>query len=217
MTRLAFAALLLALPLAACGGSDDTTSDTEIEDTGEPGLVGRARGMAAAAEQMQAAAEREPAAPVNFRVLRDLLPEALPGMERTDIEGATQGAMGFSVSEAEATYTAPEGADGRITIKVSDLGALPSMAMMGMAWTMAEVDRETNSGYEKTVTMGGSRGFRKYNTERQTGEFSLSVADRFLVAVEGRDVEDAQLEAALRTVDLSALEAMRDEGRPAAE
>lgn len=216
MSVRAFLIVLLALPLAACGGSsDDTSSDTEIEDTGEPSLFGRARGMAEAAEQMQAAAERPPADPVNFRVLRDLLPESLDGMERTDIEGASQGAMGFSISEAEATYKAPDEANRRIEIKISDFGALPSMAMMGMAWTMAEVDRESSTGYEKTVTMGGSRGFRKYNTERRSGEFSLAVADRFLVAVEGRNVDDAELERALRAVDLSALSDLRDEGRQA--
>lgn len=218
--RAALLTLTLALPLAACGGDDAApTSRDAIEDTGEPGLIGRARGMAAAAEQMQQAAERPPAEPVNFRVLRDLLPATLPGMERTSAEGATQGAMGFSISEAEATYTgtATDDASPRIDIKITDGGALPSMAMMGAAWTMAEVDRETADGYEKTVTMGGNRGFRKYDTASRDGEFSLSVADRFLVVVTGTDVDDAAIEAALRTVDMGALNGMRDQGRPAAE
>lgn len=210
--------IALALPLAACGG-DATATDASIEDTGEPGLLGRAREMQAAAERMQQAAEQAPADPVNFRVLRDQLPEALDGMERSNAEGATQSAMGFAISEAEADYTGTEGEAGtpQITIKVSDFGALPSMAMMGMAWTMADVDRETSTGYEKTITMAGHRGFRKYDTERRTGEFSLSVAERFLVAVSGRNVDDAQMEAALRAVDVAALAAMRDDGRQAAE
>lgn len=217
-------ALLLAsaalLTLSACGGDDTSdASDAAIEDTGEPGMIGRARGMAEAARQMQEAAERPPADPVNFRVLRDLLPESVGGMARTNAEGSTNAAMGFSISEAEATYTGAEAEGGtpEITIKITDLGAVPSMAMMGMAWTLAEIDRETSDGYEKTITMGSNKGYRKYNTADRSGEFNLSVAERFLVAVTGRHVEDADLEAALRAVDLGALTGMRDEGRQAAE
>ncbi len=216
--RRALLVCALLLPLTACGGGGDSVADAPIEDTGEPGLIGRARGMADAVQQMQEAAERPPADPVNFRVLRDLLPETLAGMERTNAEGATQGTMGYSVSEAEATYTgtATDDTSPEISVKIMDYGALPSMAMMGMAWTMAEVDRETADGYEKTVRMGENKGYRKYHSADRDGEFSLSVAERFLVTVTGRDVEDADLEAALRAVDLGALAGMRDEGRQAA-
>lgn len=217
---LALIALTAALPLAACGGSDESVADAEIQETGEPGLLGRARQMQTAVERMQEAAERPPADPVNFRVLRDQLPASLPGLERTSAEGATQSAMGYAVSEAEARYAPAEPpADGptpEVTIKLADYGALPSLALMGMAWTLTEVDRETSSGYEKTVVLAGHRGFRRYDTERRSGEFSLSVADRFLVQVNGRNVDDAQIEAALRAVNVGALAAMRDEGRQAA-
>ena len=204
---------LLALPLSACGGGGDNDFDGEVEETGQPGVLGRAQEMRDAVEQMQASAERPPADPVNFRVLRDLLPASLDGMEQTNIEGATEGAMGFSVSSAEATYEGPDGAS-EVDIKITDLGAMPSLGMMGLGWTMGDVDRETSSGYERTVTFGGNRGYRKYNSDARDGEFSLVVAERFLVAVEGDGVDDAQLEAALRAVDLSALAGMRDEGRP---
>ena len=212
MTRaLAVSALLLAAPLAGCGGSDDGL-DGEFEETGEPGLFGRVGEMQDAVEQMQEAAERPPADPVDFRRLRDLLPESVAGLERTEMEGASQGAMGFSVSEASAVDQT-EGEDGRVEIKLTDLGALPSAGMFGLGWTMADVDRETSTGYEKTIRLGENKGYREYDTERQGGEFSLLVADRFLVAVTGRNVEDASLEDALRAVDLSALAGMRDEGR----
>ena len=197
------------MPLAACGGGDDDF-DGETEETGEPGMMGRLQEVQGAMEKMQEAAERPPAEPVNVRELRALLPESLDGMERTNAEGATQGAMGFSISEAEATYKG----DGEIDIKISDLGALPSLGMMGLGWTMADVDRETNSGYEPTLTLGGQRGYRKYDSETRDGEFSLAVAERFLVAVEGDNVDDDRIEAALRAVDLAALADMRDEGRP---
>ena len=42
--------------------------------------------------------------PVNFRSLKELLPETIAGMPRTDQSGKTSGAMGFKISMAEATY-----------------------------------------------------------------------------------------------------------------
>ncbi len=208
--RLLLAALLV-LPLAACGGGADDV-DGDIEDTGEPGVFGRMGELKNAVAEIEEAASRPPAEPVNFRQLRDLLPASLAGMEQTEIEGATEGAMGFSISQAEARYAAPDG-DGSFTIQVMDYGAVPSAGMMGLGWTMADVDRETGDGYEKTIALGGHRGYRQYDTAAQDGELSLLVADRFLVTVSGSDVEDDQVEAALRAVDLAALAAMRDEGR----
>lgn len=211
MRRFSLILALVALPLAGCGG--DASSD-EIEDTGESGVFGQLQNMTEAVEEMQEAAEREPAEPVNFRDLRDTLPESLRGMERTEVEGATQGAMGFTISQADATYETPEG-DADIDISVMDYGAVPAFGMMGaFAWASAEIDRETQTGYEKTIRMGENKGYREYDTETQDGQFSLFVAERFVVQVDGNNVTDDQIEAALRAVDLDALEGMRDVGRP---
>lgn len=185
-------AALWVASLAACGGSDGGGGAVDGAMEG-PG------GDAALVE------------PVNARALRDLLPASLGGMERTATEGATQSAMGSSISEATATY---EGDGGRIDLTITDLGAMPSLEMMGIAWATQDVDRETSTGYERTVPFAGHRGYRAYDTEAQDGEFDLIVADRFLVEVEGDGVGDDRIEAALQSIDLQALAALRDEGRP---
>ena len=215
--RPTFALLLaLALPLAACGGgSSDGDFDGDVEETGEPGMMGRVQEMQSAVEQMQERAEQPPADPVNFRTLRELLPDEAAGFAQGETEGSTDGAMGYSISQVSADYPGPDGQE--VTIQIMDYGAIPSMAMMGLAWTMADVDRESGSSYERTVEFGGERGFRTYDTEREAGEFSLSVADRFVVKVTGDGVSDDDIEGALRAVDLSGLADLRDEGRQAAE
>ena len=210
--RLALAALLV-FPLSACGGSDAESFDGEVEETGSPGVLGQLSGMKDAVDEMQAAADRPLAEPVNFRELRELLPAEIRGAERADVEGSTDGAMGFSVSQVAAAY-ASDGSE--YDVKIMDYGALPSMGMMGLGWTMAQVDRESGSTYERTVTFGGQKGLRTYDSEARSGEFNLVVADRFLVEVTGTGVDDADLEAALRAVDLAALAAMKDAGRPEA-
>lgn len=213
-TRLTLSLLTaLTLPLTACGGDDSGDFDGDVEETGEPGMLGRVQEMQNAVEQMQEQAERPPAEPVNFRTLRDLLPDEAAGLAQTEVEGSTDGAMGFSISQVEATYGEGES---EIDVSIMDYGAIPSLGMMGLGWTMADIDRESGTTYERTVSFGGERGFRKYDSENRSGEFSLVVADRFVVQVEGDGVEDDDLEAALRAVDLSALSELRDEGRPEA-
>lgn len=213
-TRLSLLLLAaLTLPLTACGGDDGGDFDGDVEETGEPGMFGRMQEMQNAVERIQEQAEKPPADPVNFRTLRELLPEEAAGLPQSEVEGSTDGAMGYSISQVEATY-GEDGGESEIDIHVMDYGAIPSMAMMGLGWTMADIDRESGSTYERTVSFGGERGYRKYDSENRSGEFSLVVADRFVVQVEGSGVDDDDLEAALRAVDLSGLADLRDEGRP---
>ena len=47
---------------------------------------------------------RRASAPVNFRDLRALVPEEAAGLTRTEIEGATEGAMGMSVSRVASAF-----------------------------------------------------------------------------------------------------------------
>ena len=209
-------ALTLALTLAACGG-DDASSDA-VENTGGPktGIGQAMQGMGALkdmAEQMEEAATTAPAEPVNHRVLAEMLPEAAAGFAQTETSGETNSMGGaFSVSERSATYQT-EGEDGRLVLKVMDLGGLPNVAMFGAPWAMMDVDKESGSSYERTITYQGHRGHRTYDTERRTGELSVLVEGRYIVTVTGRDVEDGQMEEALQAVDTRRLASMKDEGR----
>ncbi|MEM0961214.1 MAG: hypothetical protein AAGK21_01580 [Bacteroidota bacterium] len=204
---------LLVLPLAACGGGgDEGDFDGEVEETGEPGILGRVQEFQDTMEEMQEAAERPPAEPVNFRELRELLPGEVAGLAQGDTEGSTDAAMGFAISRIEAPYANEDGK--QIDIAIHDFGAIPQVTMFGLGWTLADIDRESGSTYERTVEFGGQRGYRSYDTEAQAGEFSLLVAERFHVEVTGSGVTDDELEDALRAVDLNALAGMRDAGRP---
>lgn len=153
--------------------------------------------------------------PVNFRKLRALLPAALAdSLKRTAMEGQTGGAMGMNVSTAEATYESEAEGTGRrrVEIKITDMGAMSGFGALGYGWAMMNIDKESSSGYERTMQYDGHKAHEKYDRDRRRGEMQVLVADRFVVAVEGRDVEMDTVKSALAQVDLSALTAMRDEG-----
>src|SRR5690606_34951503 len=121
---------------------------------------------------------------------RDLLPEEAGGMRRTSISSESQNAMGFAVSQAEAAY---EGDEGSADVKVMDMGNFPGIAMMGLGWAMGEMDRESDQGFERTMRYRGHRGYEKYDNRSRRGELQVLVADRFLVEVDGRNVDFDQI------------------------
>lgn len=148
---------------------------------------------------------------VDFRELKALLPEELPGMRRTSAEGQKNSAMGFTLSTAEARYQSEGG--GRIHLTITDAGAVAGLAAMGMyAWAGMEIDQEDEDGYEKTTTLNGRRGYEKYNRSSKSGEVSLMVGGRFIVELDGDDVSMDDLKSALDKVDLDKLEGMKNVG-----
>ena len=148
--------------------------------------------------------------PVDFRELKALLPEALPGMKRTRAEGERAAAMGLNISKAEGEYE-KEGSS--IHINLMDMGTLSGMAAMAtVGWALAEIDKETETGYEKTSTYQGYKSHEEYNRNSKDGEVTVLVADRFVVEVRGNNLPMEAIMAAVGTVDLNKLAAMKGKG-----
>jgi hypothetical protein len=146
--------------------------------------------------------------PVNFRDLKALLPEALPGYKRTSATGEKAGAMGVVMSQASGEYNSDGGA--HIGVKLLDAGNLAGPLALGLAgWASAEIDRETETGYEKTTVIGGNKAFEKYDNRSKHGEVNVIVANRFIVEVKGRDVKIDDLKAAVGKLDLAKLATLK--------
>ena len=90
-------------------------------------------------------------------------------------------------------------------------------AMVGAAWMMIDVDRESSDGFERTSTFEGGKSYEKYNESTARGELQFIVAERFLVSLEGSGITMDDLYEAARDIDLHGLEAMREEGRTEVE
>lgn len=140
--------------------------------------------------------------------LKALLPAELPGMKRTNATSERTQSMGIDMSNAEGEYSASDGSDANVRIKLTDTGNMSGSMRLGMsAWMTGQYSRETDTGYEKTTTISGYRGMEKYDTQNKEGSLQIMVADRFIVDVEGYGVTMETLKQAVDKIDLKKLAA----------
>jgi hypothetical protein len=147
--------------------------------------------------------------PVDFHTLKALLPDTLPGMQRTNAEGSSQQTMGMKGSQATGDYQGQGGA--RAQIKIVDAAAVSGLINVAQSF-VANQSSESDSGYEKQANVGGRLVHEKYDNNSKHGELNAIVAKRFAVDVTGDGVDMAVLEQYAGLVDFSKLEAMKDAG-----
>ncbi len=82
--------------------------------------------------------------------------------------------MGMNISNANANYSDDENGTS-IDLKITDLGSVSGLSgMAAYGWYMVDIDKETETGYEKTFTYKGNKGFEKYDNEGKYGEVIYS-------------------------------------------
>ena len=151
--------------------------------------------------------------PVDFRKLKEFLPEEVEDMKRSSATGEKTSSFGIKVSEAVGEYGSDEG-NQSITITITDLGSIKGVAgMAAFAWAYADIDKETETGYEKTTKYYGYKAYEQYDTEYKDGSIEVLVGDRFMVKVEGNDVPMETIKSAVEEIDLDGIEDMKDEGK----
>ena len=90
-------------------------------------------------------------------------------------------------SQVETAY---KKGDARINAKIVDTG----FAQMLIApWSMmlaSGYSRESSSGYEKATTVSGNPAIEKWDKSSKNGELDVLVGKRFMVTIEGHDIDD---------------------------
>lgn len=202
--------------LATVGCEPDASEPDAVERTKRDADEKPAEGPEAIAEALGQAfggGDGKTVETVDFRALRDLLPDELEAFDRTDISGEKTGMGGFKISRAEGEYRDEDDSSRRITLQITDAGGIGQMAFLGAAWTQFEVDKESSDGYERTTEYEGYPAYEKYRSgDRPRSELQMIVGERFFVSVEGQNVEMDELKDAVEEIDLDDLEAMRDDG-----
>lgn len=199
---------VLALGLYACGSEQPQEEAQEaaeqVSAEGETANQTAEEAAQAAVEEMQKqmSGDGEAKEVIDFRKLKAELPAELNGMERVSHTGEKVGAMGFKMSTAKARY---EDGESQLEVTLIDYAGL-GMAKMSLAsWTTIEVDRETETGYERTTTIDGYKAFEEYDRERKEGKVSILTGGRYIVNVEGQNVEEGAMRAVLDELDLEAI------------
>ena len=175
----------------------------------ESGAAQAAKGLEQVAKGLEGMAagggDTKTVDPVSFRDLQTIFPD-LEGWEKQKPTGERM-TMPFSFSQAEVHYKKGEA---RLEIKIVDSGFNQLLFTPFAMFMQQGYEKETSTGYEKSTTVGGQPGWEKWNTEGKDGEVNAFVAKRFILTVEGRNVDDIKaLHDVVGKLDLAKLAAMK--------
>ena len=204
--RAVILAAVLAIAVASCGKSEEEKkAEQAAEDlkkaaeslgkaAAATGTAAATQGMTDAAKAMQGVAaalgtatgaDGKPVEPVAFQTLQTYLPK-VAGWEMEEPEGERMTSP-FPFSQIEARYRKGES---RIDTKIVDTGYAQ---MLIAPWSMmlaAGYSRESSRGYEKATTLAGNPAVEKWDKNSKNGEYNVLVGKRFMVTIEGRDIDD---------------------------
>lgn len=207
MTRRLLSVALAGLLLAGCKSKEEKQAEEmqkaaqQMQEGMAKSLEGIAKGMAAAAGDPNA----KPVAPADFKELEKALAD-LPGWMR---EGPTGERATSPVAYADASVTFKKG-DAEITEKVTD-SALNQLLMAPLGMVLAgNYSKESDSGYERTVTLGGYPGHESWDSQAKYADIKVVVGKRFIVEIEGQNLDDVKvMRSVLDKTDLKKLASLK--------
>ena len=150
--------------------------------------------------------------PVDFRKLKEALPQELAGFDKGESSGEKNNAFGIAVSEAKQSFRTADG-NKRVRFEITDPGSLSGPFALANMWMNIEVDKETSDGYEKTSTVGGRKLHEKWDKSGQHGSLQLVVGNRFMVDVDAQGIEMNDVKSLIGKIDVAKLEAMKSDGK----
>ena len=150
--------------------------------------------------------------PVDFRKLKEALPQELAGFDKGESSGEKNNAFGIAVSEAKQSFRTADGSK-RVRFEITDPGSLSGPFALANMWMNIEVDKETGDGYEKTSTVSGRKLHEKWSKSGQHGSVQMVVGNRFMVDVDAQGIEMNDVKSLISKIDVAKLEAMKGDGK----
>jgi hypothetical protein len=197
--------LLSATGLSRPNEIPDISGSVEIPGVGSMDvgkLEAATKRLEESAKRMEAGAQQPAVAAAS---LQALLPETLGQFRRVEVSSSSASAGGFGGSAAEARY---ESGESSFELTVTDIAAAGAIAALGSALNV-QANRQTETGYEKTATVGGRMVTEKWDRQAGRGSYGVLVADRFMVEADGKVPSVDVLKAAVNSVGLARLESMK--------
>lgn len=205
MKKMVSAVIVVALFATACGKSEEQKqAEQAAEDlqkaaeniakaAEQAGTAAAAQGTTDMAKAMQgfanalsgAGSDGKAVEPVAFQALQSHLPK-VAGWEMEEPEGERM-TMPVPFSQVETTYTK---GDARIEAKIVDTGMAQLLTAPWSMMLASGYASESSSGYEKATSIGGNPAIEKWNKTSRNGELDVLVGKRFMVTIEGHDIDD---------------------------
>lgn len=204
--------IAIAVLMSACGGSTDEATK-QIQKAAEEiqksvgsgrGVQGVSKGLEDLARGMSSMANDPNAKPVDPMTI-DALKTALPDLSGWEKGKPTGERMTSPVNYAEAKVTFTKG-ESALDVKIVD-SAMNRLLIAPFSMFLAVgYEKETDHGYEKGVKVGEYPGWERWDGEGKEGELNAIVAKRFIVQIEGRNIENTRvLHSTMENINLKKL------------
>src|SRR5262249_9986110 len=132
------------------------------------------------------------------------------GLSRTSISAERNAALGVQISKTSARYS--DGEQRNLDLEITDTGSLRGLVGFAAGWAGVEQEKQSDSGYEKTYKNGDQLVHEEWNTGGHRGEWGVIVGDRLAVSVWGDVADINELKAAVGSLDLAGLAALKGAG-----
>lgn len=145
--------------------------------------------------------------PVQLDMLKPFVPEKFAGLPRTSMRSDRSGVAGLMAAKVAGDYGDDSGK--RVKLEVVDTGGAAGLTGLA-AWAMIGSSESENDQRIERMRREGNRMVREESSKRGgTNEYSVILADRFVVSAEGRGVDLDALKSAVGTLDLGKIEALK--------
>jgi hypothetical protein len=142
--------------------------------------------------------------PVQLDALKPFVPEKFAGLPRTSQSADRSGIAGLMAAKVQAVYS--DGGGKRVSLEVTDTGG--AAALIGLAG-LVQGERETDERIERTRKEGNRLVHEEVSKKGGQNEYTVVLADRFVVNAEGRGVDIAALKSAVGSLELGKIESLK--------
>ena len=144
---------------------------------------------------------------ISFKDLIDYLPDTPKGWTAQEPQGETNSFGDYGISQVSQVFNR-EDDNKQIKVSIFD-GAFNSVLSAPFLLTTG-FNRESTEGYNKSIEIDNFPGREIYNYLNKEGSLHLLVNSRFLVQIEGNNIEEADLQEWWRSLDRQSLSAIDD-------
>ncbi len=201
----------LLIGAVACGKSPEQKQAEEIQksaDQVQKSADAMAKGLADMAKGLSGMAgdpNQKPVDPVSFHDLQTTFGD-VSGWEKGKPTGERMTSP-VNYSQAKVTYTK---GDARVETEISDSAFNQMLLVPYSMFLTAGYEKETDDGYEKSTKVGDYPGWEKWDKNGKSGELSAIVNKRFIVQVQGHNIDDPKvLHDVMASTDLKKLAALK--------